>query len=271
LQKEDLGGYYFNLGIALQDQQHLDESEEWIKKALHVWKGLRNRRHMAAAYQELGMVAKEQGRLNEAEKLYDRSLALRRKLGDRPGVALVYHELGTLALERRELEKAQDWYLQGLAIRRELGDRPGTALAFHQLGIVAYIRGQLEDAEEWLHSALSIRETLGNRLDLARTYAQLSRVRLQWGNGQEDLEEALEWIVRCVAQFDDFPHPAVDPSDDLVRLTAALGGIGVLSRTWLEVTGQPLPLEIQRFVQARLLFEDPDDPGFRWSRIRRSR
>jgi hypothetical protein len=59
---------------------------------------------------------------------------------------------------------------------------------------------------------------------------------------------ALEQIVRSVALFDQFPHPATGPGPGhLARLTRQLG-IGVLEETWAKVTGQTLPSTVRAYV-----------------------
>jgi hypothetical protein len=62
--------------------------------------------------------------------------------------------------------------------------------------------------------------------------------------------EALQWTVRCVALFDEFPHPATGPGPDhLARLTGVLG-VGALEACWLKVTGSTLPAAVREYVVA---------------------
>ncbi|HZG06076.1 MAG TPA: hypothetical protein VE546_21275, partial [Streptomyces sp.] len=65
---------------------------------------------------------------------------------------------------------------------------------------------------------------------------------------REQPQEALTWMVRCVALFDQFPHPATGPGPDhLRRLTHTLG-VEALERTWQAVTGAPLPPAVRQYV-----------------------
>lgn len=81
---------------------------------------------------------------------------------------------------------------------------------------------------------------------MATTYGQLGL--LAEARGQDP--EALEWTVRCVALFDDFPHPATGPApQDLARLTSKLG-IDALATCWRNVTGRGLPQPVREFVQS---------------------
>ena len=75
------------------------------------------------------------------------------------------------------------------------------------LGIVAQLRGQLEQAEQWYGKALAIEQALDNRPGMASSYGQLGLLAEVQGN----INAALGWTVRCVALFEQFPHPATGP------------------------------------------------------------
>lgn len=58
----------------------------------------------------------------------------------------------------------------------------------------------------------------------------------------------MEWMVRCVTLFAEFPHPMTGPAPThLARLTTELG-IDTLERCWHRVTGQPLLPVVRDFI-----------------------
>ena len=62
------------------------------------------------------------------------------------------------------------------------------------------------------------------------------------------LRQALEWTVKSVALFSEFPHPATGPAPGhLARLVGQLG-TGALEQCWQHVTGSPLPLAVRSYV-----------------------
>jgi hypothetical protein len=127
----------------------------------------------------------------------------------------------------------------------ELGNHPRVAGSYHQLGRVAQLRGQLDDAENWYRQSLTIRQELGDRPGMADSFGQLGLLAGQRGQAVE----ALTWTVRCVALFEEFPHPASDPGPTLLaRLTATLG-VEALEQCWQEVTGHPLPQAVRDYVE----------------------
>ena len=107
--------------------------------------------------------------------------------------------------------------------------------------MVAQDRGDLAAAERWYQQALQIQEALGDRPGLARTYGQLGLLAEVRG----DAVAALDWMVRCVALFAEFPHPATGPGPQhLARLTAGLG-LPALEASWQRCTGTALPAQVR--------------------------
>ncbi|HEX5716908.1 MAG TPA: CHAT domain-containing protein [Thermoanaerobaculia bacterium] len=137
---------------------------------------------------------------------------------------------------RQSLEK-----MGGEAAQRNL------AAAYHQLGVVSQDRGDLSGAETWYRKSLEITESLENRPGMAMTYAQLALL----AKARKSSAEALDWTVRCVALFSDFPHPSTGPGPrNLARLTATLG-MGALEESWRRCTGEPLPAAVRAWVEAQ--------------------
>jgi tetratricopeptide (TPR) repeat protein len=166
-----------------------------------------------------------------------------------------YHQIGILAQERGRLAEAEDWYRQSLTIKEELGDRPRMAATYHQLGILAQERGRLAEAEDWYRQSLTITEELGNRPRMATSYGQLGL--LAEARGQPG--EALAWTIRCVALFDEFPHPSTGPGPRQLARLAGLLGRDMLDRAWTTVTGTALPRAVAAYLDAH--HSDPDPGG----------
>jgi len=81
---------------------------------------------------------------------------------------------------------------------------------------------------------------------MAMSYGQLGLL----AEARGDPAVALDWVVRCIALFPEFPHPATGPGPrHLFRLTAALG-LPALESSWQRCTGTPLPPPIRSAVIA---------------------
>jgi tetratricopeptide (TPR) repeat protein len=226
----------------------LDEAEatyQLIRRNLEQSATASHKPELAVTYHQLGMVAQHRGELEQAEQWYRKSLEIEEALGDRPRLASTYHELGMVAQDRGELAQAEQWYRKSLEIEEALGNRPGLASSYHNLGAVAQDRGELEQAEQWYRKALEIRETLGDRPGLARSCCQMGLL----AEARHDENLALDWMVRCVALFDQFPHTATGLGPyHLARLTAKLG-MPALQSAWQRQTGKTLPPQVQAAVE----------------------
>ena len=239
-----LASVYGELGAVAHLQGNYGDAEGWHRKALRIEESRHNPRGVAGSHHQLGIVAELRGKLDEAESWHRKALGIQHSLDDRPGLAASYHQLGMVAQAQMKLDEAEDWYRKALDIEVSLGDGPKMAATHHQLGMVAELRGSLADAEDRYRRSLAIKEPLDDRAGMAVTYAQLGLLEETRGN----FEEALAWNVRCVALFDQVPHPATGTGPArLAALTAHLGE-DELERCWAEVTGQPVPPAVTAFV-----------------------
>jgi hypothetical protein len=82
---------------------------------------------------------------------------------------------------------------------------------------------------------------------MALTYGQLGLL----AEDRQQLRQALDWMVRCVTLFDQFPHPMTGPGPrHLARLARELG-MPAFKKAWREVTGQPLPEQVRDYVTSQ--------------------
>ncbi len=239
---------YDQLGKVALHLGDLSSAQGWYRRSLEILEFLGDHPRMARSYHQLGMVAQSGGNLSSAEGWYRRALELDESLGNRPGMAQSYHQLGVVAQSGGDLSSAEGWYRRSLELEEALGNRPGMAQSFHQLGMVAQERGDLSSAEDWYRRSLEIEESLGSRPGMALSYGQLGLL----AEARDRKEEALEWTVRCVALFEEFPHPSTGPGPKhLARLAGELG-MGALESAWERVTGRALPATVRSWVEERL-------------------
>lgn len=248
---------YHQLGHLSELRGDLDQAERRYHEARAIFEELGDKPSQARTYHQLGVVADTRSNHDDAEEWYRLSLEIKSKLGDRPGQAKTYHQLGLVALRRDDLDGAERWYRLALEIKEGLGDRSGQAKTYHQLGMVAQRRKAFNDAEHWYHESLKIEQTLGRPPELALTYAQLGLLAEEQGSTRD----ALRWNVRCVALFEEFPHPLTGTGAlRLVVLTHEMG-MGALEEVWVEVTGEELPGNVRDVVEQVLRELENDEEG----------
>ncbi len=79
---------------------------------------------------------------------------------------------------------------------------------------------------------------------MALTYAQLGLL----AEARDQATQALEWNIRCVTLFSEFPSPLTGTGPAaLARLTRQLG-MPALEAAWQQATGQPLPQPVRGYI-----------------------
>ena len=79
---------------------------------------------------------------------------------------------------------------------------------------------------------------------MANTYAQLGLL----AEARDQAPAALEWNIRCVTLFDQFPSRLTGTGPAaLARLTGQLG-TPALEAAWRQVTGQPVPQPVRDYI-----------------------
>ena len=237
---------YHHLGMIAIDRGQLDEAETWHHKSRTIRKKLNDLPGIAASYHELGLIAQYRGQLERAEAWHHRSLTIKKAIGEQTGQATSYLQLGVLALQRGHLDEAEAWHHRSLAISEKLGIQAVTANCYRAFGLITQLRGQLDRAEAWQHRALAVSAQLGDRSGQARSFELLGRLARIRGRD----EEMMEWTVRWVTLFDEFPHPATEFAALVLARATAVMGVNVLQRCWLKMTGKPVPAEVLSYVEA---------------------
>ncbi len=244
--QRDMAISYHQLGWLARLLGRLDEAGDCYRKSLAINEVLANQRGMAADYKALGAIARDRGRLDDAEKWCLKSLIILEEIGDQSELADTYHMLGFIAWSGERLDDAEDWYHKSLAIRKE-SEGEWVAMTYQMLGAVAEVRGRLDDAEDLYRKSLAIREGLDSKPALAWSYGQLGGLAARRGQSQQ----ALDWMIKSVTQFDEFPHPATQPAPVMLAMLAFHLGVSVLEQGWQDATGSPLPAAVLDYVRSQ--------------------
>ena len=174
--KPDYVEAYYNMGIALQVQNKLEEAIEAYNKTIAL------KPDNADAYYNMGIALKEQGKLEEAIVAYNKALSIK------PDYADTYYNMGIALKEQGKLEGAIEAYNKALSIK------PNYADTYYNMGIALKEQGKLEEAIEAYNKALSIKP------NYAKAYNNMG-VALQ---DQGNLEEAIEAYNKALSIKPDY-------------------------------------------------------------------
>lgn len=238
---------YVALGDVVCRQRRLDEAERWCRMALaiHMKEDLTNRYTLSDCYRTLGMIAMERRQYSDAGEWYRRSLAVCRELDDVPRLAHLYSKLGEAADRRGNIDAAEDWYRRTLVIGEEHGEEYVPLEVYTGLAWIALSRDRFADAENWCQQEIAAAQNNGTPASLSRPYYVLSAAAFAQG----DLRKTLEMLIRCVAVFDEFPHPSAGEGPPRLAVIAQHLGMDVLEQAWQRATGEPLPAKVRNYVE----------------------
>ncbi|MFB7469943.1 tetratricopeptide repeat protein [Kitasatospora sp. NPDC056184] len=228
---------HHRLAAVAAELGRLTAAEKWCTEALALAEESGSLPDSARGYHQLGVLASAQERFAQAESLHRKALEIRQDLGDRHGTAASQHQLGVVAARRGDLAEAETWYARALAVREELGDQAGVSISYHQLGLAAQTGGRAADAEARYRKALDVSHRIGDTPGLVRTFGQFGLFAAEQGRPRE----AMEWLVRSITCFEEFPHPLTWPSVVNLGLLARDLGPRAVERAWRSVTGRRLP------------------------------
>ncbi|HEX6528019.1 MAG TPA: tetratricopeptide repeat protein [Streptosporangiaceae bacterium] len=237
---------YYQLGVITQSRGFPDEAENWYRNSVAIYEELGDLVGTARTYRQLGMIAHLQGRLDDGENWYRKALAIDIQVDDKAETAATFHQLGIVARDRGLLDDAEEWCRRALAIEEEIGSTPMMALTYQILGTVAAQRGRLDDAGGWYRKALILNEQIGDMAGIAQTCAQIGLLTRRLGH----LVRALEWMIRCITVFDEFPHPLTGPVPQVLATLTRQVGFGALEENWLKITGKALPQVVREYVES---------------------
>ncbi|MFE2108484.1 tetratricopeptide repeat protein [Kitasatospora sp. NPDC059463] len=228
---------HHRLAAVAAELGRLAAAEKWCTEALALTEEAGSLPDTARSCHQLGVLAAAQERFEQAESWHRRALGIRQDLGDRPGAAASQHQLGVVAAHRGDLAGAEGWYARALEVREELGDQAGVSVGYHQLGLAAQTGGRAADAEARYRKALDVSHRIGDTPGLARTFGQFGLFAAEQGRPRE----AMEWLVRSITCYEEFPHPLTWPSVVNLGLLARDLGPRAVERAWRSVTGRRLP------------------------------
>ena len=174
--KPDYLKVYYNMGVALQEQNKLKEAIEAYKKALTI------KPDFPDAYYNMGIAFKEQNKLDEAVEAYKKAISIK------PDYANAFNNMGNALKEQNKLDEAVVAYKKAISIK------PDYANAFNNMGIALQEQNKVEDAIEAYNKALAIKP------DYADAYYNIGNALQE----QNKVEDAIEVYNKAIAIKPDY-------------------------------------------------------------------
>lgn len=147
-----------NLGLVLQDQNHLEEAKACFTKAAEVQRQLPEPQGLANSINNLAVLARKQGAFAEAETRYREALSLHHAAGNHYGEALALTNLGDLTLSLRRFKEAEDCLVKADVLYQETGNKTERAVCQINLGVLSQCQFDFPTAESAFQLARQLAE-----------------------------------------------------------------------------------------------------------------
>ena len=167
-------------GIEQVQTSQFKAAEQSWRKALIIYREIKDRQGEGNVLANLGLVYDSQGDYTKAIEYYQQSLAILQKIKDRLGEEAVLSNLGLAYNNLGDSAKAIEYYQQSLAIAKDIKDRLGEGTSLSNLGLAYDSQGDYAKAIDYHQQHLAIARAIKDRLgegnalsNLGITYADL--------------------------------------------------------------------------------------------------
>jgi tetratricopeptide (TPR) repeat protein len=125
------------LGAVSALEKHYDESADWYKAALEIFRRYQNKDGEGTVLNQMGVLEKRQGEWDRAEKLFRSSLHIYEELGDEQSISWVLINLSDIVVRHRhDYPQGRLILHRALAIYEKLGLNRETEKTKHNLEIL---------------------------------------------------------------------------------------------------------------------------------------
>ncbi len=158
--------------VETEARHYLDEAKKKYRKALKIFKELKEKGGMASTYSNLGNVYNKYAGLNQveakirryinlAEAMYRKSLGINEILGRKEDMAIDYGNLATVYQTCGGLDQAEAMYRLSLGISETLGHKEGMARQYGNLGILYQARDDLDQTKALYRKSIALFREIG--------------------------------------------------------------------------------------------------------------
>ena len=163
------------------------QAKENLNIALKIQKKTKDLAAQASALKDLIAIDLLQKDRKAAREMLGESLEIFKKLGAPSGEAATIYDLASLDMENEDFDSAIEKFRMVLEIRRRIGDRAGEAATLHNLAMIDAHKGNVQVASEKFKEALKIYQQTGDKSGEAAAFFQLGILAIRLGHTSEGM------------------------------------------------------------------------------------
>ncbi len=193
--KTILAGAYNNRGFAYFNMGDFPNALKYHKKALDVWKQIKDTDGIGKSLNNLGAIYRQLGEFEDAQRFFNDALSIYKKKGDEHTVALIYNNLGGIYKMLDQNSKSIDAYRNALRLRKKIGDKKGLATTLNNIGAFYNKLGRVDSASYYFNQAYVLIQEVGDQIGIAHASSNMGEIALH----QKEFDKAVQFGERSLA------------------------------------------------------------------------
>lgn len=167
-----------HLGICLWSMGKLTEAAQYYKRALSLYRKLKDLSGQSKVINNLGIISDRMGKLDQATRAYQKAEKIFQRIGAARSQACACANLGTIYGPRGLFSEAISKIMEAMQIFEKIGDQRGYAFAVGDLGYTYYAMGDYDSAESHFKKAIALGKKLADDEFILENEIRLNRLYL---------------------------------------------------------------------------------------------
>ncbi len=177
-----LASFYYNLSVLLSSSELKIESEEYLEKAIELYKKRDKKFQLSKCYMAYAQLYERREDFNRAIEYLNNALLLVQESNEPYSLALAKANLGLLLVKTNQNEKSFSYLKDALAFFETNNMLFEFGMVKFELGQAYYYISQFENALDYINEAEKVMLSLDNKKELADIYKFKAQLFSQQGN-----------------------------------------------------------------------------------------
>ncbi|MBN1217362.1 MAG: tetratricopeptide repeat protein [Anaerolineae bacterium] len=196
----DQANFYMWLSSMRYYQDELEEAEEFVEKAIHIYKLHQNKSELALAWRRLGSIQMKRGEFASARENLEKALTLAQEAENKRYISRIQRQLAKLDMEEGQYDSAKARLNQARELREQETElSSGLTYIYRLLGQVSFKQQDYLSARKYFAQSLEMGQRISSQHDIAEAKQGLAELDLAVGEvdrAKKLIFEAIESLTK---------------------------------------------------------------------------
>jgi tetratricopeptide (TPR) repeat protein len=179
---KQIGLSYNCLGVYYWITCDFDQSIQFHKKSMEIWKLTGSKTGQSSSYNNLGVVYKTKADYSNAIKNYFAALELGIEIGDKELISAGLSNIGTVYYDMNDQKKALEFFFMALRLYKQTGDLVGVSMTYGYIGSVYKEEHRMKESLQCYKTGLKISKDMDNTYLIAYQMNNIGEIYLADSN-----------------------------------------------------------------------------------------